>query len=100
LRMAMILIPVGWSLLRGGPTQAKETGETAPVSVGSKLAASKSRTMRDLRPKKKKKKKGLQFFFSSLEQGGSWFYSRVRKKRNSFGGSELRPKTEREERNM
>jgi len=56
--------------------------------------------MRDLRPKKKKKKKGLQFFFSSLEQGGSWFYSRVRKKRNSFGGSELRPKTEREERNM
>jgi hypothetical protein len=35
-----------------------------------------------------------------LEQGGSWFYSRAREKRNSFGGSELRPKTEREERKM
>jgi hypothetical protein len=31
-----IVAVVGWFLLRGGPTQAKETRETAPVSAGSK----------------------------------------------------------------
>jgi len=50
--------------------------------------------------RRRKRKKRLAVFFFKLEQGGSWFYSRVREKRNSFGGSELRPKTEREERNM
>jgi hypothetical protein len=35
------------------------------------------------------------------ERKAGWFYSRVREKINkSFGGSELRPKTEREERKM
>jgi hypothetical protein len=47
-----------------------------------------------LRPAKKKKK-------NRKKRKAGWFYSRVReKKKQSFGGRELRPKTEREERKM
>jgi hypothetical protein len=49
----------------------------------------------DLRPAKKKEKKNRK------KRKAGWFYSRVReKKRQSFGGRKLRPKTERGERKM